>query len=112
MSLQTNRNCRHLSGPSQSKNPRNVLAVRSVPIQSRRLFPWSSWYTRVTNLFLHFRQQISSVPIAVIPLRSRCSSPHATAIFTERKTLSQLVLNAPATSFQLNRLAQVARNQA
>ena|GEM_PF-4782470 len=52
------------------------------------------------------------MPIARIPVRSRCCRPHSTASLTARNTVSQLVLNTPATSFQLMRLAQHARNHA
>lgn len=38
--------------------------------------------------------------------------PQATANFTERKTLSHLVWNASAVSFQESRFAHLARNQA
>ncbi len=42
----------------------------------------------------------------------RCSEPHATAIFTERTTLSQLVWKTQATSLQLGLFVHRARNQA
>jgi hypothetical protein len=44
--------------------------------------------------------------------RSRCSKPHVTAISTERYTRPHDVWNTSATSDQLNRFAQFARNQA
>jgi hypothetical protein len=37
-------------------------------------------------------------------------APHATALATDRNTVSHLVRNARATSVQLRRLAQVATN--
>ena len=59
--------------PNSSKKFCNVFLVRLCPTQSRRRQPESI-------LSLRFRQAISSMPIAVTLSRSRCSSPHETAI--------------------------------
>ena len=52
------------------------------------------------------------MPIARTPSRSRCSRPQLTAIATDRNMRSHDVWNASATSDQLIRFAQRARNQA
>lgn len=57
-------------------------------------------------------QTISSTSIASIADKSWWARPQATAISTELNTWSQVVRNVSATSFQLKRLAQPARNQA
>jgi hypothetical protein len=51
------------------------------------------------------------MPTAVSPLRSRRASPRSTACPAARRTLSQDVRKADATSLQFSCLARVARSQ-
>ena len=98
-------------GPNQRKKPSRVLSVRIFPIHSSRLVPSSIWYTTV-RYWCRRLQYSSSIPSDSMPSSDLCSRPHLTAISTERKTFSQVVRKAEATSLQLIRLAQPARNQA
>nr|WP_321465474.1 hypothetical protein [uncultured Desulfobulbus sp.] len=98
--------------PSQSKNSLNILAVRSGPIQSRRLFPLVKLIHQGDKLILAF------APADFVDANGRDTidiamcAPQLTVIPTNLKTVSHLILKTFATSFQLNRLHQVARNQA
>ena len=69
-------------------------SLRPSPLHTSRFRARS--YTLVTYTCPFFRE-ISSMPICVTPVRSRCAKPYATAAFTARSTVPQAHRNSVAT---------------